>query len=458
MTKGPGPKAPTGQTGRRGGSRRGGSRGGFLASGAGLILIKLLNAFLGFATVTVFARFLPPEDYGLYVLVLTVAQFLALPLQMGLPVILTREISIAQAQGRPALILGVRAWTRRIVLVGTLIVGALVIGCYAVVVAAGWPILRDFSWPIVLLVVVLIPVIAEMKRVMGILNGYRKPAQSRMPDGIIRPVLLLLIGGLGLWANWFAATGLLVVYLVSALLAALGGWALVRRSEASGPPYEGPAEFNVAHWRKSLWPLTLFAAAGTIKTYSDVLMLGAMDTSEAVAFYRVASQIAGIALLADVAVNAVLGPHMAALNATKEHDRMQGLAVRGSRIAFGVTILFVCLLLLMGRGGFVLLLGEDYGPVYTLAVCLSLGMSANAVFGGTTMMLNMTGREKSSSNYAISTAVGNICLNLLLIPFLGVFGAVIATILTNVLMQVLSWRRLKDDLGIRTDAFARLRS
>jgi len=438
--------------------RRGRSGGGLLASGAGVILIKLGNAFLGFATVVVFARFLPPEDYGLYVLMLTVAQFLALPLQMGLPVLLTREISVARAQGRPALVMGVREWTRRILLVGTLVVGTFVIGSYAIVVVAGWPILTEFNWPLVLVIVALIPVIAEMKRVMGILNGYRKPAQSRMPDGIIRPVLLLLVGGMGLWANWFTTTGLLTVYLVSAFMAAVGGWLLVRRAEASEPRYKGPAEFNTAHWRKSLWPLTIFAAAATVKTYSDLLMLGAMDTTQAVAFYRVASQIAGLALLVQLAVNTVLAPHMAALNATEEHDRMQRLAVRGSRIAFGATIVFACLLLLMGRGGFVLLLGEDYAPVYALAVFLSFGMTVNAVFGGTTMMLHMTGREKSSSNFAISTAIGNIGLNLLLIPFFGVFGAVFATVLTNVIMQILSWRRLKDDLAIRTDAFARLRA
>jgi O-antigen/teichoic acid export membrane protein len=80
---------------------------GLLASGAGLVLIKLLNAFLGFATVMVFARLLPPEDYGVYVLMLTVAQFLALPLQMGIPILLVREISVAQAQSRPAMIMQV---------------------------------------------------------------------------------------------------------------------------------------------------------------------------------------------------------------------------------------------------------------------------------------------------------------------------------------------------------------
>jgi O-antigen/teichoic acid export membrane protein len=58
----------------------------------------------------------------------------------------------------------------------------------------------------------------------------------------------------------------------------------------------------------------------------------------------------------------------------------------------------------------------------------------------------------------VSTAIGNIALNLLFIPFFGALGAAFATILTNVIMQVLSWRRLVRDLGMRTDAFAGIHS
>lgn len=427
-----------------------------LASGAGLILIKVLNVSLGFATVTVFARLMPPEMYGRYALALTLAQFLALPLQMGIPVLLTREIAAAEAQDCPDVIKGVRTWSRRILLIATLILGAAVIGSYGIIVAVGWPILSDMSWPLVLLIVVLIPIIAEMKRVMGILNGYRFAAQSRMPDGVVRPVLLLVAGGLGLWLGWFTETGLLAVYVLSGMIAALFGWVLVRRVEAGKPRYDGLPVIRSADWWTALWPLTFFAAAGTIKTYADILMLGAMDTTSAVAFYRVATQIAGVALLSQVAVNAVLGPRLAALYANDKLDQLQGLAVRGSRIAFAAASVFALCVILVGRGGFTLLFGDDYGPAYPLAVILSFGTAASAYFGGTTMMLNMTRREKSTATYAVWTAIANIALNALLIPLLGAIGAALATVATTLAMQIFAWRRIVVDLGQRTDAFARI--
>lgn len=427
---------------------------GMLASGAGLVLIKFVNAGLGIATVTLFARFLPPGEYGIYVLALTISQFLALPLQMGIPVLLTREIAIAQSEGRPEVIKGLRQWTRRLLLLGTLGLGTLVIGVYTVVIAAGWPILKEFSWPIVLLIVGLIPVIAEMKRVMGILNGYRRPAQSRLPDGVVRPVLLVLVGAFGLSAGWFGQIELLAVYLSSALCAAAFGWFLVGRVQ--GKSYQGPAEMRSAEWRAALGPLTIFAAASTIKTYSDILMLGIMDSPESVAFYRVATQIAGVALLVQTAVNAILSPRMAALHSQGRTDRMQALAVRSSRLVLGGATAFGLGSVVVGAPGYTLLLGEEYAPVYNLTLLMIFGMGVSGCFGGTIMMLNMTRREKSTARYAGGTAIGNIVLNLGLIPFLGALGAALATVITMIAMQFLAWRQIRRDLGIRTDAFARV--
>lgn len=426
-----------------------------LAAGAGLVGIRLLNAGLGLATVVVFTRLLSPDDYGLYVLVLTVAQFLALPLQMGVPVLLTREIAVARERGDPAALVGVRRWTRRVVSRGGVILGSIVVGFYAFVVAAGLPILQSFSWPLVLLIVALLPAIAEMKRVMGQLNGYRKAVQSQVPDGVIRPTLVLVLGGVGLWAGWIFTTGLLAVYLASAALAALGGWAMLRRAEAADPRYDGPAEIRNSEWWRALIPLTFFAAAGTIKNYSDVLMLGAMADTDVVAFYRVASQIAALGLFAQVAVNAVLSPRVAASFASDSGGRVQYLAVRGSRIAFAASLGFLAGLAGFGEIGFSWLIGPSYLPVYSLVVVLAIGTVLNAMFGGTMMLLHMTNREKNSANYAIFSALMNITLNLVLIPLMGAMGAALATVMATLAMQILAWRRLRIDLGLRTDAFAR---
>lgn len=429
-------------------------RNGMVASGAGLIGIKIANAFLGLATVTLFARYLPPEEYGLYLLALTLAQFLSLPLHMGLPVLLTREIAIAMEEGKPGLVKGIQLWAQRLILIGGLVLGLVIIAIYGVVLAAGWPILQAFTWPIVLLMAALVPVLAEMKRVMGVLSGFKLVAQSRVPDGLVRPSLLLALGALGLSLWGFAEVDLLAVYLAAALVAvACGAWLLRRGAPDLGPAV---AAYETKAWWTSLGPLTIFVAATTIKTYSDILMLGALTSTEAVAHYRVAMQIASVGILVQVAVNTVLQPRLAGLYAQYNRVRMQRLAVLGSRAAFAAMLVFALTLVAVGEAGFVGLFGAEYGAVYGLTVILAAGQTAAAFCGGTTLMLNMTRRETSAARYGAGTALANIALNAVLIPFWGAFGAAIATIVTTLAMQALAWNRVRIDLSVRTDAFARV--
>lgn len=429
-----------------------------LKSGTGLIGVKLANAVLGFATITLFARLMAPDTYGVYLLALTVAQFLSLPLQMGLPVLLNREIAIATAQDNPGLIRGLQSWTRRIVTWGTLILGTLLIAAYALCRWLELPVLRTFDWPMMLLIVALIPVLGEIQRTMGTLSGFRRVAQSRVPDGIVRPALLLGLGVLGLAMLDFSATALLATYLVAALVAMVAGHAMIRRvlPEAVRHGTVVP-ELQTRDWWRSLGPLSLFAAAGSINTYADALMLGALTTPQTVAYYRIAVQLATTAMLIQVTINAILGPRVAALHATGDTARIQRMAVIGSRLAFGIVFAFALVLALIGRDGFMFLFGPDYGPVYGMAVLLAFGQAGTAAFGGTILVLNMTRRESFTARYAIWTTLGNIVLNLILIPTIGAMGAIIATIATNMTMQMLSWNRLRRDVGIRSDALASAR-
>jgi len=427
------------------------------ASGSGLMAIKLANAALGFATVTVFARFLPPENYGLYVLALTLAQVLALPLQMGLPALLKREIAIAIAEDRPNVVRGVQVWARRIITVGTLILGSAVIGIYALVVAAGWPILQSFSWPLVLMIVALIPVIAEMKRVMGALAGFKRVAQGLLPDGLVRPILLLAAGAAGLaFADWNESE-LLAAYLGAAAIAAGIGIMLADRAQTSAIRDAAP-EIHARDWWRAIGPLTIFSAAGAIKTYADILMLGALSDTESVAHYRIAVQIAGLALMGQVVINQALAPWIAAMHARGDLAGVQKIAVLGSRFTFAAAAAFSTMLVLIGENNFSILLGSEYAAVYGLAVWLAVGQAGVASVGGTVLILNMTRREDASMRYAVTTAIANIVLNAILIPVLGAMGAVIATIITNMTMQGLAWNLVRKESVIRADAFAKIRN
>lgn len=221
---------------------------------------------------------------------------------MGLPTLLTCEIAIALEQRRFGIVKGIQIWARQLIAKAGIAFGFLIAALYGLILFADLPIFTQFNW---ISIILLIPTIAEMKRTMGVLSGFKKVAQSRMQDGLIRSAILLGIGWIGLSFWEFSEQELLITYLGAVVLAVFFGVWLVRKLDHTWPAETAPT-YDQAAWWRSLGPLTLFVAAGTIKTHSDVLMLGALTSAEAVAYYRVAMQIAGVAMLVQVTVNAFL--------------------------------------------------------------------------------------------------------------------------------------------------------
>lgn len=425
-----------------------------MSSGASLLIIRVLNIAVGFATVTIFVRFLAPEQYGFYVICMTTAQFLALPLQMGLPTLLQREVAIAIAEGRPAAARGVIAWSGRVMLLVFGVLAAVVLAAYTIVERRGWEALDSFTLPVVLLILGFVAIIAFVHRARGALLGFKHYLAADIPDSLIRPALLLVLGLAWLTLFDASAPGLLAVHFVALAVAGLVAWTRLVRAQAD--KLDGGSALHVSGgaWLRAIVPLTFFAAATTISAHVDVLMLGFIVDAETAGFYRLAAQLAALALMAQVAMNAVVGASMADSFARNDKAGMQRTAVLASLVSAALAVGFAVVLLLVGRDGFSWVFGADYLPAYGLALFLCVGNIGNTMFGGTVMLMNMSRQEKTAARYAIWTALFNVGLNATLIPIFGAHGAVGATIATTMVMQVMAWQRIRHTLGVRTDVFA----
>lgn len=428
-------------------------KNGIFRGSASVIGIKLLNSCIGVITTAFFARVFPPSDLGSYLFFVTVAQFLALPLQMGVPTLLSREIAIYSSQSLWGYLRGILVWSRNVIFGAWLILSIVAVVSILSIDSLNNKVSEHGDVRFVLGVLFLFPIIALLKRQSGILIGLKRPALALLPDSVIRPLLLLFLASFGVFFLDLGYFELFLFYTVSSVFAFIFGVWFLKFTTSHIPLSE--AQFLKREWTDSLWPLTIFAVADTLKIHSDILMLGFMDSPEELAFYRLATQIAMLAMLVQVAVNSVLGPRVAASYANFDASQIHKIAVLGSRIAFFVTMIFAFVLLLIGSDGIAMVLGEEYREVFKVSVFLAFGMSLTTVFGGTVLVLNMTRREKDAMSFALWTTFLNIMLNLVLIPVLGALGAAISTVVTTLLMKFLAWNRVRLQIGVRTDAFAR---
>ena len=92
--------------------------------------------------------------------------------------------------------------------------------------------------------------------------------------------------------------------------------------------------------------------------------------------------------------------------------------------------------------------GAAYAQGATALAVLCFGQLLNAAVGPVGVLLNMSGHERDTL-IGVSMASGaNVILNLLLIPFLGLLGAAIASAATLAIWNMLLMRQVKNRLGV----------
>ncbi|SDA59978.1 polysaccharide transporter, PST family [Pseudomonas sp. NFPP33] len=180
---------------------------------------------------------------------------------------------------------------------------------------------------------------------------------------------------------------------------------------------------------KDSWPLCLSAMTIMIYMKVDQIMLGQMLGDEAVGVFTAAVRISEIWYFVPVAICSSLFPNMLALRESNRLFYMQRL-----QLLFGAMVwLSIVVAVLMTFGSkwiVVLLFGEAYtaaGTVLAIHIWASIFVSLGVISG---QWLVAEGLQLLSMQRAALGACVNVLLNFLLIPRFGVNGAAIATVVS----------------------------
>lgn len=405
--------------------------------------IRAGSTMLGIATVLVLTRLLGPEAFGIYAVALTVASVLALPAQAGVRLLLVRDIAVAHDAGDAARIRAVRRDVGRFAVL--LSVATALIGIAVLQVPELGP-----GWKSALTLAILsIPLLALASVWGAVLQGQALVLQAQLGLQILRPVVVVVLGGgaLWLWTEPPRAADALVIHLIALSAAAAYSFAILRRrvarSEAEAAP--GMAIKSVAAAAGSL---SLVAALVTLKSAVALLLLGALAPPEEAALFRVASSAAALVSAAQISVNQVIAPRLAALNGRQDLTGLQGIMTWSVRIGALIGVGAALVLVLAGPS----LLGA-FGPAfpdsYGAMVVLVAGNLAILSFGPNILILTMTGHERT---VALGLGIGlgaTLALGAVLVPILGAVGAAIAQGLSGLVWGTILTVRVRGLLNVR---------
>ncbi len=404
------------------------------------LALKLAGAALSFAFNVVVARLLGAAGVGVYFLALSVAVIASIVGRIGLDSAILRFVATHATRGEWGSVARIYALSLRLAICAGSILTLLIF------IAAPWMAAVMFGKPelgeplrwmsLSILPFALLNLHAEA------LKGLKRIPEAMLIQGVGVPLVSLLV--IVPLVGTAGTVGAVWAYLVATTLVALTAALLWRRGSGRLPVDD--SEFRFATLWSSCKPLFVSSVMNrAILPWAPLFLLGLWEAPEAVGVFGAATRVAILVSFLLMAVNNVIAPKFAELQA---EGKLQMLGRTARRAALLVTALTspVFLVLVLGSEQIMLLFGPEFTSGATALAVLATGQLFNALCGSVSYILIVTGHETDVRNFTIVSVIVQVVACILLIPMLGLLGAAIgaaaAVIVSNLLATVVVWRRL----------------
>lgn len=384
--------------------------------------IRVGGAALAYLSQVVLARLLGAHDYGIFSVAWTVVIILGVMACGGFSASASKFIPQYNVAKDPGSLRGFIRTSRLSALITGSAFAALAIG----VVMLLRPVIDPAYIAPLSVTLLALPFFAYAMAQDGIARSYDWPFLAMLPTYIWRPAALLVILAViivfGMGASAMTAAYAAVI---SALVIAIYQHAHLNvRLKPSLPDAAKTADLKL--W--FLVSLPMLAVDGFLQliTSADVIMVSFFEDPDQVAIYFAASKTLALVHFVYFAVRAASAHRFSRY---LHHNDMPGLrdyvrqAVHWTfwpSVLAGAGLLLIAPLLLQ-------LFGKEFGAGFPLIGLLMIGVLARASIGPADALLTMTGFQKSCATIYGATFVLNIGLNLIMIPWLGLAGAAVAT-------------------------------
>lgn len=193
-------------------------------------------------------------------------------------------------------------------------------------------------------------------------------------------------------------------------------------------------------------PMMISSGFLFVMNWTDTLMLGVMVSKSDLGIYNAAYKLSTIAIMVLTAVNTVLSPKISSLYEKDEIEGIKEQIYKATRIITIFTLPIVIILIVFSK--YILgLFGEEFIFGRAALTIISIGLLFNAMSGSVGLILNMTKHQKQFRNFTIISAILNIVLNWVLIKKYGINGAAIASLISNIVLNLLGIFYVKKKFG-----------
>jgi O-antigen/teichoic acid export membrane protein len=412
-----------------------------LARGAGTaFLVQVSGVGLTYIVQIFLARWLGTAEFGIYEYVVSCTLLLAIFAGLGLPTAVLRFISqykvTQQWQQLTGLIRG--TWQLTVVMSFALTLGTTVLIL----------IFTDSSWiyytPL-LIGVWMVPLIALAQLQAEMARAFNKIILAYAPFRLIQPLLVLGAAfSAGQIQSPLQSEIVLGVSILSLILVVVSQWQFLQHQLKIEYQLATP-DYQTIEWLKVAFPLLLQGVFAIVLNQTDILMIGTIISPEAVGIYSAAAKTSVWVTFVLQAVNTVVAPVFTTLYTQNDRSGLQSLVATVAHWIFWPSLI-LSIAIIVFADSILGLFGSEFVAARLPMTILIFGQLVNVGSGSVGYLMVMTGHQNQSAIIFGCSAITNIILNALTIPTLGIFGAALSTALTmamwNILLHVLVVRYL----------------
>lgn len=421
-----------------------------LAKGAIVALIlQVLGVVASYGVQIVLARWMGTTEYGIYEYVFACTLLLAMLSALGLPSAVLRLIPEYQVKQETAKLRGLLRATLPIVFgIG------LAISAIGSLLLLQLNFARDWTYFQPLLVGLwLVPFLSAIDLQSEMARTVQRIFLARAPLRVMFPIFLVLIAFFARH-NRITLNSLTVLSGSILTLAGIVLFQFWKLDRIFSPEIKTVQPiYNFKDWFTVAMPLLLGNSFFIILNQTDILMLGMWGSPAGVGIYSVAARTALWVSFVLQAVNTVVAPMFSALYARGDRQALQALVSKTARWMLFPTILGAGFVILYSEA-ILGLFGSEFVAARWQTIVLVGGQCINALSGSVGYLLAMTGHQNQSSKVLGYSALSNIILNSILIPQFGGLGAAIATAMTMAMWNIWMYVLVVKYLGIHASALA----
>jgi O-antigen/teichoic acid export membrane protein len=156
----------------------------------------------------------------------------------------------------------------------------------------------------------------------------------------------------------------------------------------------------------------------------ELLLLGILSTAASVGVYNVAVRIQAIGLMFMLAAELVAKPIIADLYHQSAQNQLRRIYQTLTRWSLTFILPYFACMVIFARP-ILSIFGEDFVAGIPVLIIVGFGTLVNAATGICAAMIVMTGHSRLALINSIIALATNLCLNLILIPAWGLFGAAV---------------------------------